>query len=265
MSANRRVVGVLLLLLAASSAARSASAQQGGRGGSGGRGRAVEAAPNVPYDGRFTFARIRYEMSVDAFGGGRFGRDLPWFHDYPRAEQNFTAILSELTTIQVQRAGSVILSLSDPMLFKYPVAYMAEPGFWNPSDAEVTGMRAYLLKGGFFIFDDFAGQHFLNLQAQLRRVLPEHRMVRLTAEHPIFDSFYRIPNLDYSHPYYGLASEFWGIFEDNDPSKRLLMIINHNNDLSEYWEFSDQGLFPIDLSNEAYKLGINYIVYALTR
>jgi len=239
---------------------------QGGRGERGDRGRRrEEIAPNVPYDGRFTFARIRYQMSLDAFGGRRFGSDEPWFHDYPRAERNFTAILSELTTVQVQREGSVILTLDDPDLFKYPVAYMAEPGFWQPNDLEVAGMRAYLLKGGFVIFDDFAGDHFLNLVAQLRRVLPEHRPVRLTAEHPIFDSFYKIPSLDYTHPYYGLPSEFWGVFEDNDPSKRLLMIINQNNDLSEYWEYSDQGMYPIDLSNEAYKLGINYIVYALSR
>ena len=58
---------------------------------------------------------------------------------------------------------------------------------------------------------------------------------------------------------------FHGIYEDNDPTKRLLMIMNTNNDLSEYWEFSDQGYFPIEASNEAYKLGINYIIYALTR
>ena len=58
---------------------------------------------------------------------------------------------------------------------------------------------------------------------------------------------------------------FYGIFEDNDPNKRLLAIINYNNDMSEYWEFSDEGMFPIDMSNEAYKLGVNYIIYALTR
>lgn len=265
MSILRRTFLRLTLAAVLCVAAAPEAAAQGGRGDRGGRGRSAEPAPNVPYDGRFTFARIRYRMSLDAFGGGRFGRDEPWFHDYPRAERNFTAILSELTTIQVQRAGSVILTLDDPELFKYPVAYMAEPGFWQPNDAEVAGMRAYLLKGGFVIFDDFAGDHFLNLMAQLRRVLPEHRPVRLTAEHPIFDSFYRIPSLDYTHPYYGMPSEFWGVFEENDPTKRLLMIINHNNDLSEYWEYSDQGMFPIDLSNEAYKLGINYIVYALSR
>jgi hypothetical protein len=254
----RLLVGALLLATVANEALA-----QGGRG----RRNATpdELPANPAYDGRFTFARIRYEMSLDAFGGGRFGRDLPWLHDYPRAERNFTAILAEITSIQVRRQGSVILSLTDPELFKYPVTYMAEPGFWNPNDAEVAGMRAYLMKGGFVIFDDFAGEQFLNLLAQMRRVLPDHRPVKLTAAHPIFDSFYRIPSLDYNHPYIGLPSEFWGVFEDNDPSKRLMMIINHNNDLSEYWEYSDQGFLPVELSNEAYKLGINYIVYALSR
>lgn len=254
-------------LIAAATVLAATSGDAGAQGGRGRRNQGVNELPaNVPYDGRFTFARIRYQMNLDAFGGGRFGGDQPWLHDYPRAERNFTAILAELTTVQVRRVGSVILTLDSPELFKYPVTYMSEPGYWSPNDAEVAGMRAYLLKGGFVIFDDFAGEQFLNLLAQMRRVLPEHRPVRLTTAHPIFDSFYRIESLDYFHPYIpGMPSEFWGIFEDNDPSKRLMMIINHNNDLSEYWEYSDQGFFPVELSNEAYKLGINYIVYALSR
>ena len=66
-------------------------------------------------------------------------------------------------------------------------------------------------------------------------------------------------------PYGRFQPTFYGMFEDNDPAKRLLMIINRDNDLAEYWEFSDEGYFPIDLSNEAYKLGVNYLIYALSR
>jgi hypothetical protein len=55
------------------------------------------------------------------------------------------------------------------------------------------------------------------------------------------------------------------MFEDNDPKKRLLLIANFNSDLGDFWEWSDAGFFPIRLSNEAYKLGVNYVVYALTR
>lgn len=219
--------------------------------------------PNVPYDGRYTFVRIKYIMPD--FGGGFRGRDLPWSHDYPRGERHFTKIVSELSTARVRIAASNILTLDDPQLGKYPVAYMAEPGFWRPSDKEVLGLRNYLAKGGFIIFDDFAGQHWMNFESQMRRVLPNARAVALDTKHPIFDAFYKINSLDYTHPYYGLKSVFYGFFEDNDPRKRLLAIANYNNDLSEMWEFSDVGMFPLDMSNEAYKLGVNYVIYALTR
>jgi hypothetical protein len=241
-----------------------AEAQRGGGGRRERGGTAYAVTPNVPYDGRFTFVRLRYGGGQD-FGGGFRQRELPWSHDWPRGERNFTKILSELSTMQVRTDASNVLALDDPELFKYPVAYMAEPGFWRPTDSEVESLRKWLAKGGFLIFDDFAGQHFLNFESQMRRVLPQARLVPLTVAHPVFDSFYRIKSLDYNHPYYGVPSVFYGVFEDNDPSKRLLVIANYNNDLSEYWEFSDEGMFPLDLSNEAYKLGINYIIYALTR
>ena len=99
----------------------------------------------------------------------------------------------------------------------------------------------------------------------LERVLPGAQPIRLEASHPIFDSFYRIESLEFTHPNFGLRSQFFGIFEDNDPSKRLMMIINYNNDIGDYWEWSDAGYLPIDLSNQAYKLGVNYIMYAMTR
>jgi hypothetical protein len=225
---------------------------------------APQIAENVPYDGRLTWARIRYSMPD--FSGGSRGRDLPWAHDYPRGERHFTKIISELSTTRVRTDASNILALDDPKLGHYPIAYMAEAGFWRPSEQEVLGLRQYLTKGGIIIFDDFAGEHWMNFENQMRRVLPSTRAIPLTLAHPVFDSFYQIKSLEYYHPYYrGYKSEFYGYFENNDPSKRLLAIVNYNNDLSEYWEFSDEGMFPLDLSNEAYKLGVNYVIYALTR
>jgi hypothetical protein len=236
----------------------TATAQR--RGGGGNRG--PQILPNVPYDGRFTYVRVRYELPMD----GGFRQDIKWAHDYPRGEQHFAKVMSELSTIRVHTSGSNILTLDDPLLTKYPVAAITEPGFWRPNDAEVLGLRNYLLKGGFVIFDDFAGEHWMNFEEQMRRVFPKLRPIELTIDHPLFDSFYKIKTLDYNHPYYrGYKSVFYGIFEDNDPKKRLMCIVNYNNDISEYWEFSDEGMFPMDASNEAYKLGVNYIIYALTR
>jgi hypothetical protein len=142
---------------------------------------------------------------------------------------------------------------------------MSEPGYWTLTDQEAATFRAYLHKGGFIIFDDFTGLgHLSNLEAMLRKVLPDGRLVQLDASHPIFHAFFDIDTLDFYHPYRGVPAYFLGIFEDNDPAKRLLLIANYNNDIGESWEWSDRGFIPIELSNQAFKLGVNYLMYALT-
>ena len=232
------------------------------RRGGGGGGRVTSFAPNMPYDGRYTFVRIKYPL--DNYGG--FRQDIKWSHDYPRGERHFTKIVQELTSVQTRTENSNIIGLDDPELGKYPIAYMCEPGFWRPTDAEVSGLRNYLSKGGFIIFDDFAEQRdWANLEAGMKRVYPNLTWLPLDPKDVVFDAFYHVNSLEYRHPYYGLKSEFLGLFENNDRTKRMLAVANFNNDISEYWEFSDEGLFSVNESNEAYKIGVNYIVYALTR
>jgi hypothetical protein len=216
--------------------------------------------PERAYDGVFTFVRLRW----DSRAGGRRGNSSAWNHDFPRAEQNLLRILSELTLIDANTTGSLILRLDDPQLFKYPIAYMWEPGFWTMSDFEAQRFREYLLKGGFAIFDDFEREQWNNFEAQMRRVLPEARWVKLDRSHPIFDSFFRMKTIEFPHPMYGYTPSYYGIYEDNNPARRLMAIANHDNDVAEYWEWSGQGLFPVDASNEAYKLGVNYMLYGLT-
>ncbi len=216
------------------------------------------------YDGRFSFTRIRYGGGA-GLAGGRFDfrREPPWAHDFPRADFNFLKILGELTFLRTFIDQGNIRTLDDPELALFPIAYMSEPGFWTMDDAEMEGLRAYMQKGGFVIFDDFREDHMYNLIAQMKRVLPELAWQRLDASHPIFHSFFEINSLDEVPGYYGIP-EWHGLFEDNDPRKRLMAIANYNHDLGELWEFSDTGYVPVDLSNEAYKFGVNYVVYAMT-
>lgn len=217
---------------------------------------------NAPYDGRMTFVRLRYGSAVGAYG---VRREPPWAHDYPTAERNLMLILNEITLVRPFLEGGNIYATDDPELFRYPVAYMSEPGAWTASDAEIEGLRRYLLKGGFVIFDDFRGYDLENFAAQMHRVLPGARLIPLDATHPIFHSFFDIKSLDFVQMYdRGLPPIFYGIFEDNDPAKRLMVIANYNNDIGEYLEYSATGLVPVDLSNEAYKFATNYIIYAMT-
>jgi len=245
--------------------AADAAHAQGFRGNRGGR-RDYDNVPgyqyNVPYDGRYTFVRMRYEGYYKMQGEGP-----GWAHDYPIAETNFLRILQEITLVKSYMEGSNILDLKDPDLFKFPLLYLSEPGGWEPSDEDVKALREYLQKGGFMIFDDFpGGRDYMNAMTQMRRVLPQSEIVPVPMNHPIFDSFFRITpetarNLQgaYGDP------EFLGIFEENDPQKRLMAVLTLYGDLGENWEFSDQGFLPVTSTNEAYKVGINYLIYAMTR
>jgi uncharacterized protein DUF4159 len=236
------------------------------------RGFGREAPPStagrVEYDGRFTFVRLKYTMDSGGFlrGFGRRGGEPMWAHDYPRGDSNFMKILNEITYLAPHLEDSNILGLDDPRLFQYPIAYMAEPGFWTMTDEEAASFRAYLLKGGFAIFDDFRGPHWYNFEEQMRRVLPDARWIELDGPEQVFHSFFEIERPhDFIPPYnQELKPIFYGIFEDNDPAKRLMVVANYNNDISEYWEYSDTGFYAIDLSNDAYKIGVNYIIYAMT-
>jgi hypothetical protein len=243
--------------LAAVLVASAAVAQRG----FGGFRHAEPVVANAPYDGRFTFVRLRYGPPTEYVS-----QRVPWSHDYPTGERHFMKIMNELTYLNPHIEETDVIGFDDAELFRHPVAYMAEPGFLALTDQEAGAFRNYLLKGGFVIFDDFSAWRggWDNFEAQMLRVLPGAQFIDLDAGHPIFHAFFEIDDLDIVPQYYDAGKPvFRGIFEDNDPNKRLMAIVNFNTDISEYWEFSDTGLKPIDESNEAYKLGVNYVVYGM--
>ncbi len=187
----------------------------------------------------------------------------PWSHDYPEAGIHFSKIVSELSKpLQVVLDDDeYVFSFADPNLMKYPFAYMCEVGFMQLSDEEIQGMREYLLRGGFLLIDDFGGRNEMNvLQYHLKRALPEYEMKPLDLSHPIFNCFFTIKSLDV-RSYRGRSPEFLGI---EDKNKRLMAVINYNNDVSDYWQWSDNAFNPIEDTNTAYKFGVNYVFYALT-
>lgn len=284
----RIVKALAMAALGACVVTAGASAQRRGRGGGGGDYNRFFGSPNdfyqpadfhgnPEYDGRFTFARIKYR-GFDHWSG----REGPgWSHDYPDAEQNFTRILRDISVVRpfvetVGRegpiVGSALVALDDPALFKYPVSYMSEPGGWHPNDKEIAGFRAYFLRGGFMIFDDFrenwnGNYDWTNLRQQVARALPGAKWVQLTGNEPIFDSFFKIDlkaAVNARSAYGTNLPTYWGIYQDNDPKKRLMMIANVDNDIGEAWQWSASGFVPILAANETYKLGVNYVIYALT-
>lgn len=222
--------------------------------------------------GRFTFVRIRYDMSMySGYSFGPLGDGGPlWSHDYPVASRHLMKIMSELSKIDATLdVNEPIFAFDDPMLFKFPFAYLAEPGYMNLSDKEIAGMREYCLRGGFLLIDDFRNpREFGVTQYHIKKAFPEYEMKKLDISHPIFNCFFSIKSLEVP-PIYGggyvsnttLYPEFWGLEDDKG---RLMMVINYNYDVSDFWQFSDNPFRPIEETNEAYKFGVNYIIYALT-
>ena len=228
------------------------------RGGRFGFDSQLRSAGSVDYDGRFTIVRLWYPY----YGG--------WSYDYPDMEQNLTLILNELTFMRARRDGSKILRMDDPELMKYPVSYLSEPGYWYPSDSETEALRTYLRKGGFLIVDDFHFAEEWNVfEAAMKRVLPEGKIERLPLSHPIFSMFFQIKSLQVPYPgglgENGLMGEFYGIHEGNDSANRLMVVINYNMDIGDYMEHSGRGWYQVAPTNEAFKFGVNYFMYGMTR
>jgi len=226
----------------------------------------IDAPP--AYDGRFVFARLKFPTGP----GGYYFRGLPaWAHGYistsegRRAEINLVKILDAITIMKPHVDGTRVVDVTDPDLFEYPIVYATEPGFMDLDGEGAKALHDYIEKGGFVIFDDFRRPaDWSNFCASMARVEPGEAPMQLELSHPIFHSFFEIGTLEFHQAYDRGTSEFYGMFPNNDQSKPLQMIINFNNDVSEYWEYSDTGLAPVDLSNEAYKLGVNYVMYGLT-
>jgi hypothetical protein len=215
--------------------------------------------------GRFTFARARYDMTfVGGFSPHLGDGGYPWSHDYPTAGRHLMKIMHEISKVDVTLdTNEPIFSFDDPDIFKYPFVYLCEVGFMELNEKQLAGLREYCLRGGFVMVDDFRGDYQLYvLKNNLQKAFPEYGMRRLDATHPIFNCFFSIKSLDLRPMYGGGATpEFWGVEDDTG---RLMAVINYNYDMSDYWQWSDNPFMPIEETNESYKFGVNYIVYALT-
>ena len=209
---------------------------------------------------KFKFVRVKL---APLYPGACLGDSPcePWSHDYPEAGIHFSKIVAELSKLQVVLdEDEYIFSFADPNLMKYPFAYMCEVGYMQLTDEEVAGLREYLLRGGFLLVDDFGGREIATFQYYMKKALPEFEMKPLDLSHPIFNCFFTIKSLDV-RSYRRAKPEFLGI---EDKHGRLMAVINYNNDVSDYWQWSNDAFNPIDDTNTAYKFGVNYVFYALT-
>ena len=136
--------------------AASASAPRSWVGGGGVWRTPPRWATNASFDGSFNYCRGFYTSNRREAGGSG------WDTDYPGSDNNFSVRLAELTLVRVTLDATGqpdygVVHLTDPLLFRCPLLFMEDVGTVQFNDAEVKSLRAYLLKGGFLMVDDFWG------------------------------------------------------------------------------------------------------------
>jgi hypothetical protein len=192
----------------------------------------------------------------------------PWHHDYPSSDEFFVGLLHELTGVRVTPNSYKIVRLDSPEVFQYPFLYLSEPGFLTLNEKEIANLGEYIRRGGFILADDFRTAKYLGgpeelevLRYYLKRAVPERELVRLDISHPVFHSFYDIDSIKMDPPYGDFVPEFWGM---SDEHGRLQLVANYNNDLGDFWKYLDHGDKPLKDSARSIRIGINYIVYAMS-
>ena len=145
----------------------------------------------------------------------------------------------------------------------YPILFMTSNHACDLSDEEAHNMREYLLRGGFLIADDCVLEGTFSRDQPpiftrgfieaMRAVFPERSFDVIPYDHPIYHCFYDFDDgLPSFHPmghWQGL-----GLFEGD-----RLMVLLSPNDFCCGWQFNWG-----EQSRNAYRMGINAFVYALT-
>jgi hypothetical protein len=226
-------------------------------------------------EAEFQLVRMKYRTFG---GGGSHGIFQPWWAiDYPYAEEHFFPALRRSTNIQVADEERQ-LELTDDRIFDYPFMLMQQPGRgqWDPSPKEAARLREYCDRGGFLLVDDLHGEYdWAMFQRSMRRVFPDRPIVDIPETDPVNHVFFEldqrtaIPGERHLRMTRGgqIVAQLegpprWrGIYDEHE---RLAVAINFNSDMGDAWEHADDPYYPVPMTALAYKLGINYIIYAMT-
>ncbi len=130
-------------------------------------------------------------------------------------------------------------------------------------------MRDYLLRGGFFMADDFHGiDEQAYFEKTMKMVFPDRPIVDIPNNDPIFHTVYdlndryQITGAEHLDTGYkkdgGLPTG-----EDLRRQRPIMVAISFNSDIGDSWEWADDPGIPKN-SGLGIRLGVNYIVYAMT-
>ena len=223
----------------------------------------------------WVFARLMYPP---LYRGYRYGGDWThgssnWTIDYPRSDRHLVQAVRRLTRIHTRSVEQPVNLDDGSDVYDWPFLYGVEVGHWNLSDSQAGKLRDYLLRGGFFMCDDFHGtREWADFTASMNRVFPDRPIVDIENSDPIFhvlydlDDRFQVPGAQFlrsGRPYEfdGYEARWRGIYDDKG---RLMVAICHNMDLGDAWEWADDPRYPEKFSSLAIRIGVNYLIYSMT-
>ncbi len=236
----------------------------------------IPLPPDFGETTEWAFARL---MFPPGWNNGYEGRDNPdwtqgtslWTQDFPRADRHFSLAVRRLTRVSVRSAEQIVNLDDRDEVYNWPWVYAVQVGEWGITDAEAAKLRDYLLRGGFFMADDLHGTvEWQVFEQTMKRVFPDRSIVEIPDSDPIFhtvydlDERYQIVGHDHlfeGHKLDGFVARWRGIYDDKG---RLMVAVSANSDIGDSWEWADEPEYPERYSALGIRIGVNYIVYAMT-
>jgi hypothetical protein len=224
-----------------------------------------------------TMAPPTVQFRCPEFGGGNFfpQQGWGWATDYPGGDCKFMGAIHRLSGIRVHPDPHV-MKILDEDLYKFPFVYAVEVGQMYLDSDDAERLREYLLRGGFMHVDDFWGpDEFANFEEQITKVFPDRKLERLKLSHEVFHTFFDIDTvMQIPNRGNGCANDgqTWEDDRDKDPvafgihddEGRLMVLVTYNSDLGDAWEYMDLPCYPVKYSGQAYRMGLNFMIYAMT-
>jgi hypothetical protein len=229
--------------------------------------------------GEWAFGRLMFPPGPNDGYRGRFDGDWRqglslWTQDYPRADRHFSAAVRRLSRIHVRSVEQPINLEDGDEVYNWPWLYAVQVGEWGLTQQQAKVMRDYLLRGGFFMADDLHGDYEWEMfEKRIRFVFPDRPIVEIDDKDPIFhtvfdlDDRFQVPGQAHLRQGCkncrdnGVGARWRGIYDDKG---RIMVAISHNSDLGDAWEYADDPYYPEKFSGLAIRVGVNYVVYAMT-
>ncbi len=235
-----------------------------------------ETPPDYQEKTEWAFARLMFPPGWNDGYKGRFDGDWRlglslWTQDYPRADRHFSQAVRRLTRVQVRSVEQPVSLEDGDDVFNWPWLYAVQVGEWTLTDGQAKVLRDYLLRGGFFVADDFHGTvEWQVFNEVMKRVFPDRKIEEIPDSDPMFHAVYdlvdriQVPGAAHLRLGYkndGIGAHWMAIRDD---SGRVMVAISYNSDIGDAWEYADDPNYPEKFASMAIRYGVNTVIYSMT-